>query len=464
MSGRPLVVVGDALLDRDVEGHVERLCPDAPAPVVDEERRVSRPGGAGLAAALATADGHRVALVTALAGDPAGRELAAVLGEAGIEVVDLGLGGATPEKVRIRTGGRSLLRLDRGGTRGGAVGPATDAARALLASASAVLVADYGRGVTTELGLRAALAEASLRAPLIWDPHPRGAEPVPGARLATPNRAEAVKLLPDVGGDGLSAVTARARALVSRWKAESVAVTLGPEGALLVDRNGQVLIVPAPKVAGGDPCGAGDRFASRAAGLLAEGASPQEAVCGAVAAASGFVAAGGAAGARFGGGRSPDVAGPGAAEEVASRVRAGGGTVVATGGCFDLLHAGHVSTLEAARGLGDCLIVCLNADASVRRLKGPDRPLVAEEDRAAVLRALGCVDAVVVFDEDTPEAALERLRPDVFAKGADYAVSDLPEARLLARWGGRTIILPYVAGRSTTRLIEEVVSRGAREV
>jgi D-beta-D-heptose 7-phosphate kinase/D-beta-D-heptose 1-phosphate adenosyltransferase len=149
-----------------------------------------------------------------------------------------------------------------------------------------------------------------------------------------------------------------------------------------------------------------------------------------------------------------------AAEQVVAAVRTQGGTVVATGGCFDLLHAGHVATLRAARSLGDCLVVCLNSDRSVRRLKGADRPLVAEADRAAVLAALGCVDAVVVFDEPTPEAVLDRLRPDVFAKGGDYALSDLPEAALLASWGGQAVVLPYLPGRSTTNLVKEVVRRG----
>jgi rfaE bifunctional protein nucleotidyltransferase chain/domain len=129
--------------------------------------------------------------------------------------------------------------------------------------------------------------------------------------------------------------------------------------------------------------------------------------------------------------------------------------VVATGGCFDLLHPGHIQTLQSARALGDCLVVCLNSDRSVRRLKGPGRPIVAEDDRAAVLSALGCVDAVVVFDEDTPTAVLRALRPDVWVKGGDYAVADLPEAPVLAGWGGRAVVLPFVEGRSTTRLIEE---------
>ena len=344
-----------------------------------------------------------------------------------------------------------------------------------------MLVSDYGRGVTAREDLRSALAEVAPRIPVVWDPHPRGSEPVPGVRLATPNRSEAEKLVPggnpggNPEGDGLAAVTHKALSLAARWEAAGVAVTFGSEGALLVEGEaqggGRPFVVPAPPVEGGDPCGAGDRFASRAAGLLAGGAALPEAVSGAVAAASGFVAAGGAAAVRIGGlGASAEYrpeepavdAGPEDAEGVVARVRARGGTVVATGGCFDLLHAGHVHTLRAARSLGDCLVVCLNSDASVRRLKGADRPLVPEEDRADVLRALQCVDAVILFDEETPEAVLDRLRPDVFAKGGDYATGDLPEARLLARWGGRAAILPYVDGRSTTRLIEEAVSRGAR--
>jgi rfaE bifunctional protein nucleotidyltransferase chain/domain len=216
--------------------------------------------------------------------------------------------------------------------------------------------------------------------------------------------------------------------------------------------------VPAQRVDGGDPCGAGDCFAATAAAHLAAGALPSEAVHAAVHAASAFVATGGAAGAAARGFAPAALPGPEDALALARRIRAGGGTVVATGGCFDLLHAGHVRMLAAARSLGDCLIVCLNSDASVRRLKGADRPLVGEPDRAAVLGALACVDAVAVFGEDDPREVLRSLRPHVWAKGGDYAVCDLPEAATLAEWGGRPVIVPYVAGRSTTRIIE--VARG----
>jgi D-beta-D-heptose 7-phosphate kinase / D-beta-D-heptose 1-phosphate adenosyltransferase len=470
----PLVVVGDALLDLDLDGRAERLAPDAPVPVVDDPTERPRPGGAALAATLAALQDRReVVLVTALARDQPGATLRELLALAGVTVVDLGLAGATAEKIRVRADGRSLLRVDRGSGRG-RIGPLGDAGRRAIAGAAALLVSDYGRGLAAEPEVRAALAGRHARVPLVWDPHPKGPDPVPGARLATPNRAEAALFAAEVTGDGLAAVTARARLLAERWGAGGVAVTLGPSGALLVQGDGAPLMVPVVAAPGGDPCGAGDRFASAAAGLLADGALPSEAVGGAVAAATAFVAAGGAAtagsppgAATTGRGRAGTAAaGGGTALEralaLADRVRAQGGTVVATGGCFDLLHAGHVATLRSARELGDCLLVCLNSDDSVRRLKGPERPLVPEADRTAVLEALDCVDVVVPFHERTPEALLARLRPDVFAKGGDYTLADLPEAATLTAWGGQAVVLPYLEGRSTTKLIKEVARRDNR--
>jgi D-beta-D-heptose 7-phosphate kinase / D-beta-D-heptose 1-phosphate adenosyltransferase len=449
---RPLVVVGDTLLDRDVQGRVERLAPDAPVPVVDETGVRVRPGGAGLAAALAVADGRPVTLVTALAGDAPAAELREALDRTGVDIVDLALDGATPEKIRITAGGRPLLRLDRGG-RDVVVGPMSAAAREAIGWAAAVLVADYGLGVAAQPSVRESLALAAPVVPIVWDPHPRGPRPVPGVRVATPNLAEATALEPAPPGDDPTAVAARGAALARRWEAQHVCVTCGAGGAMLAAPGGSAHAIPAERVAGGDPCGAGDRFASRLAGALADGLDLPDAVLHAVDAATRFVAAGGALAAALGRPADDHLT------RLLERVRAHGGTVVATGGCFDLLHPGHVRTLEAARALGDCLVVCLNSDASVRRLKGEGRPVVAQEDRAALLRALRCVDDVVVFEQDTPEAVLERLRPDVWAKGGDYTVADLPEAQALARWGGRVEVLPLLEGRSSTRL-REAVQRG----
>ena len=203
-------------------------------------------------------------------------------------------------------------------------------------------------------------------------------------------------------------------------------------------------------------------FAASAAGLLADGALLSEAVIGAVGTATAFVASGAEYGISVAG-RNTAVTEPASSDDITAllaRVRAAHGTVVATGGCFDLLHAGHVSLLASARKLGDCLVVCLNSDASVTRLKGPDRPLVSVRDRAKVLAALACVDGVVVFSEDTPAEVLQRVRPDVYVKGGDYRAEDVPETAVIKEWGGRTVILPYMEGRSTSHMVEKISQSG----
>jgi rfaE bifunctional protein nucleotidyltransferase chain/domain/rfaE bifunctional protein kinase chain/domain len=445
-----IVVVGDALLDVDLVGTASRLTPDAPVPVVEDVDRRERPGGAALAAVLAASLGAEVVLVTPMADDEGADRLRALLAGR-VQLIAIPATSGTAVKQRIRVGDHSVARLDSGGavsTFGALPAEAAEAIR----DAAAVLVADYGRGTTSAPDVRAALSAA--RGPVVWDPHPRGADPVPSTRLVTPNGGEAARVAlaagVDVAGDGLAAVRARAQALLAHWGVGAVAVTLGSRGALLSYGEGAPMVVPAVAVSGGDPCGAGDSFAAAVTVALAGGAVTGEAVTTAVAAAGAFVARGGAT--------AWDAAPAGAsAADVSSllaRVRAAGGTVVATGGCFDLLHAGHVATLRAARGLGDCLVVCINSDDSVRRLKGPSRPLVTALDRARVLEALEFVDAVVVFDEDTPAEVLDRLRPDVWAKGGDYAGADLPEAAVLQSWGGQAVVLPYLDGHSTTALVE----------
>jgi rfaE bifunctional protein nucleotidyltransferase chain/domain/rfaE bifunctional protein kinase chain/domain len=457
----PLVVVGDAVLDRDLVGVVRRLSPEAPVPVVDDVEVRSRPGGAGLAAVLAAAGGRRVVLVTALSGDRAGRELAALLRARGVELVDLGLAGPTPIKSRVRTGDRSLLMLSQAPQRPAAPRRAlTEGERAVIRDAAAVLVSDYGRGVCQADSVRSAIEAATPHVPVVWDPHPSGARPTPGVRLVTPNVAEAARFAPAVGGTGLAADIDRARALLDAWSAVGVAVTRGADGAVLLDADGaSPLVVPGLRVHG-DPCGAGDRFAVSVAVSLAERALLSAAVTRAVRAAGEFVAAGGA-GALVGAPPAEPMHGSDPLARVAA-VRAAGGVVVATGGCFDLLHTGHITLLEQARRLGDCLVVCLNDDDSVRRRKGAGRPVVSADDRSAVLGSLASVDGVVVFAEDTPHEALRRIRPDVYVKGGDYRVEDVAEAELVASWGGRTVILPYVDGRSTTRMIDKIAGGGSR--
>ncbi|MQA86995.1 MAG: D-glycero-beta-D-manno-heptose 1-phosphate adenylyltransferase [Streptosporangiales bacterium] len=467
MSQGPLVVVGDSLLDVDLEGDSHRLSPDAPVPVVDCSRERPRPGGAGLAAMLAARNQQEVVLLTALCDDDAGTWVRRLL-DGHVEVLTLPADGATPRKIRVRSDDQSIVRLDMGGGRAREA-PLGERIRAVLRGAGTILVSDYGRGVADHPELRRAVQDS--RAPVLWDPHRKGALPVHGARLVTPNEREAAALAgePD-GPDGLTAAARRAHHLVRGWRAAGVSVTLGELGALLSVGEDTPFLAPANRIPDArrvDSCGAGDCFAATAAAALRQGGLLREAVGTAVDAATQFVADGGPASLhRHVAHRDPGHRDGYAAGRVDSSgwgmvdaVRASGGTVVATGGCFDLLHAGHVGLLQRARSLGDCLVVCLNSDASVRRLKGPGRPIVPAADRARVLQALEPVDAVTVFDQDTPVHLLRRLRPDLWVKGGDYAGSDLPEAEVVGRLGGQVVLLPYLSGRSTSRLVS-----AAREI
>jgi rfaE bifunctional protein kinase chain/domain/rfaE bifunctional protein nucleotidyltransferase chain/domain len=439
-----LVVVGDSLLDRDLDGSVERLAPDAPVPVIDQPDERLRPGGAALAATLAARDGRAVTFVTALGDDPQGRTVADLLARAGVTVLDVGLDGPTPQKVRVRAAGHPLLRLDYGTPDAAVSAPGPDALDALR-SARALLVSDYGRGVAAHPELRAAIGAATdAGAKVTWDPHPNGATPTRGTRVVTPNVAE-IRRLTGEDGHTVRAITTLAVRLRDRWSTAGVAVTLGERGALLVGGDGTPLMIPAPRLTGAsDPCGAGDRFAAAVAGAMADGAVLSEAVVAAVATASRFVADGGAGGLGVLDVTAPVAGTPSAGplssvHDVIAATRARGGAVVATGGCFDLLHAGHVRLLDDARRLGDCLIVCVNSDASVARLKGPGRPVVRQQDRCAVLMGLSAVDAVVPFDEDTPERVLSELRQGRRLRGRGPARGT---AARVVGWPGGRVALP----------------------
>lgn len=460
MSG-PLVIVGDCLLDVDIEGSASRLSPEAPVPVVDAERNWQRPGGAGLAAVLAARTEDDVVLLTALADDAGGRRLRELLGSAGVRVLTLPMTGATLTKTRIRARGQSMLRVDTGDARP-APRPFPVEAAGLLEDARAVLVADYGGGITALAPLRAALTVAARRVPVVWDPHPRGSVPVPGCAMVTPNEAEAQHFCTS-DGERLSCGELR-----HRWAVRALCVTLGTRGARVHLASTSACHIGVPEFTGSAPtradvCGAGDRFAVAVTVELGAGADPLAAVAVAVTAAARFVTAGGAAAVatpapshtRETGWNAVQSDDPEDTDVLAliRRLRALGRTVVATGGCFDLLHTGHIRLLRQARQLGDALVVVLNSDDSVRRLKGPGRPVVTAADRARVLAALACVDAVTVFDEATPERLLDRLRPDIWVKGGDYTVDDLPEAGVVRRHGGEVVILPTVAGYSSSSLI-----------
>ncbi|WP_346926600.1 PfkB family carbohydrate kinase [uncultured Arthrobacter sp.] len=392
-----------------------------------------------------------------------GREHAAGIGAigrlleelAGITVAAGHSGAPTPVKTRLRADGHPVARFDEGCQ----VRPAPGVTPGMLEAvegAGALIVADYGRGLTSHPALRAMIARLARSIPVIWDPHPAGAEPVAGITVVTPNLSEARAAAAAVpaGSPGTPhGVPDIAGTLLRRWQSSAVLVTQGGHGATLVRASSPAPVhIPAPHTAVTDACGAGDRLAGSLAAHLMAGGDVEESCHRAVREAAAFLAAGGVAALPSG---PPTLPFPGKGADalaVVRRVRAAGGTVVATGGCFDLLHAGHARTLAAARRLGDCLIVCLNSDASVRRIKGASRPIIGQQDRTELLQSLECVDAVLVFEEDTPERALDLLRPDLWVKGGDYDITQLPETALMESWGGRCLVVPHHPARSTTRL------------
>ncbi|MFG2441009.1 PfkB family carbohydrate kinase [Streptomyces sp. NPDC048508] len=455
--GQRLVVVGDVLLDRDITGTADRLSPEAPVPVLTGTQSTERPGGAGLAAVLAARHPcWRITLVCGIGQDPPGALVRTLLDNAGIEVIDLATSGTTPVKTRVRASERTLLRYDSNADPQ-TLGPLPDLVNIRLADAAAVLVCDYGRGITFHDHLREALTLAANDRPLVWDPHPKGATPVPGTALAIPNTDEAIHFSGHPGPRDLASDTNRARQLRAAWPVRHVAITRGRDGAVLIaNADGHPLAVPT-RPANGDTCGAGDQLAVCAAMTLAAGRPASQALATAVKSATVYVESGGPALLSAPPACSiPDGAGP---LELAARVRARGERVVAASGCFDLLHAGHLSLLAHARRLGDALIVCIHSDAAVGRIKGENRPVVDERERAALLAALDYVDGVLVFDEDTPARVLAELRPDIWVTGGDFADQKIAEADLIESWGGDVVTVPFLPGHSTTIRIHQLAQR-----
>ncbi len=468
LTARKIVVVGDLMLDRFLWGQVRRVSPEAPVPIVDLERETRSAGGAANVARNLSGLGLQVDLV-GVTGADTGRDLllaaltAADLDSDGILIAqDRG----TTVKTRVLGNRRQLIRIDE--ERAVPLSQ-RDQERLLtvatvrLAQADALLLSDYAKGVLTTDLCRALIESArNCGLPVLVDPKGKDFSRYAGATLITPNRDE-LALATGVAAQDLDALVAAGSAMREALNLESLVLTLSEQGLVLIGPDGNQRL-PAVAREVYEVSGAGDTLiATFAAGLVAG--------LGQVATARLANLAAGIVVGKVG--TAPITArellaalGEQAAGEQAAKIRdveearaqvhrwqAAGERVVFTNGCFDLLHVGHVTYLERARRYGRRLVVGLNTDVSVRRLKGPGRPLMGQEDRARVLAALAAVDAVVLFDQDTPSALIERLRPDVLAKGADYRKEEVVGAAEVESWGGRVVLVPLVEDRSTTDII-----------
>ncbi|MFG2047554.1 D-glycero-beta-D-manno-heptose 1-phosphate adenylyltransferase [Micromonospora sp. NPDC048935] len=561
---RPVLIVGDAMLDEWRFADSERLCREAPAPVLTLRRRISAAGGAANTAVNVAALGGRAVLVAPVGADVAGDELHDCLDRAGVWDRTVNQPGRpTPVKRRMLAGNQILLREDSGDADDAldpegvtrlltALSCATEELRAAAGGeAPTLVVCDYGLGALPA-PVRAWLVEQRERyATVALDAHDladwRGLAPT----VVTPSFAEATRLLARAGGatrpttgidlhldhphgdpsdgpselsvgaapggvrtdevtenhpgpvgeptpgegrvaltgDGLSVtgtgVTVNTRAgegvdravlaesrlaeLRAHTGADVVAVTLDTEGAVVGGADGEPRRSHSTPVPASHAVGAGDAYLAAMTLALAADAPLPTAAQLAQLAATITVSDTGTCVCR----REdllaaldqpsetmshPALVGSDELDAIVAEYREAGRSVVFTNGCFDVLHRGHVRYLEQARALGDLLIVAVNSDGSVRRLKGPDRPVNPVEDRGALLAALACVDHVVVFEEDSPAALIEAVRPDIYVKGGDYPPELVPEAPLVRRLGGQVHTLGYVPDRSTSAIIERIRS------
>jgi D-beta-D-heptose 7-phosphate kinase/D-beta-D-heptose 1-phosphate adenosyltransferase len=475
LAGARVLVVGDVMLDRFVYGAVERISPEAPIPVLRIEREATMLGGAGNVLRNLAALGAEPAFVAVVGDDPAGREVqrlvAEVAGGAGHLLLDRGRRSTIKE--RYVAGGQQLLRADRESD--GALTPAL--AEALLAAAEALLprvavlvLSDYGKGVLCDAILPRLIEAARSHGLLVVvDPKGRDFARYRGATLVTPNRRELAEAsgLPTASD---AEVVAAARRVMAEAGIAAVLATRSEQGMTLVEgaeASGPVHHLPAEAREVYDVSGAGDTVVAALAAALAGGLDRRGAARLANVAAGIVVGKVGTAVASpaellhalhaqdFALAEDKVLDRAGAVAQ-AARWRAQGLRVGFTNGCFDLLHPGHVQLLRQARAACDRLVVGLNSDASVQRLKGPSRPVQSELARATVLASLASVDAVTVFAEDTPLELIVALRPDLLVKGADYSAEQVVGAKELASWGGKLLLAELVPGQSTTAMVSKM--------
>ncbi len=469
--GMHVWVVGDLMLDEYVMGAVERISPEAPVPVVRVRDTEHRLGGAANVARQVAALGAEVSLAGVIGDDAAGEDFLRLCGASNINtraVIRLPE-RRTTRKLRVLGHSQQLLRLDWEDLK-----PCAPQATVRMVSKladgprpDAIILSDYAKGVLTPETI-ASVTALRGNGPVVVDPKHRDFTRYRGATTITPNLRELEAAAAQaLDPDDTEAIAAAARLLAQAAGLEAMVVTLGDRGMLVVPVQGNNTAVPAIKREVYDVTGAGDTAISVLTLSLAAGASLAEAAQLANAAAGVSVGQIGAVAVDAGSIRNALSARPDGKiltrDDLVARAatwRMAGKRIVFTNGCYDLLHAGHLSLLSQAAKLGDILVLAINSDASVRRLKGPERPLVPQEDRAAVLAALGFVDAVTIFDEDTPLEVLQSVRPHVLVKGGDYQLDQVVGREFIEATGGRVMLVPLTPEKSTTALVERIRSGG----
>jgi len=471
-SRRRVIVVGDVMLDVYLWGDVERISPEAPVPVVRIQKRTRTLGGAGNVILNLAGIKCPATLLGVRGDDISGQELSETFSRNGIcEDLIVSADVPTTTKTRIIGQGQQLVRLDE-------EDPSEISAElhqqiidrfdALMPDAGAVIISDYGKGM-----FKGTLAQdiirrcRSLQIPVFVDPKGTNWKRYAGAACITPNLNEFHQAAPFDRHDRKQ-LEVQARRMIEQLELSNLMVTRGPQGMSIFTGDSNPLHIPAEAREVFDVSGAGDTViavlaAGVAAGMtVAKAAELANTAAGIVVGKIGTQPISCAELKTAVKGKKLNLSGKfcdmAEGARIISQWKAEGKRVVFTNGCFDILHIGHIKLLHAAAEQGSKLVVGLNSDASVKRLKGESRPVMPEEDRAALLASIRCVDMVVIFDQDTPIELIRAFEPDVIVKGGDYTPETVVGHDIVEKRGGRTVIIPLVDGVSTTRVIRSMNS------
>ncbi len=464
------LVIGDVMLDRYLIGSVGRISPEAPVPIVLLNEQNERAGGAANVAANLSLLGIKTHIIGCVGNDAEAKKLLSLLAEIGVDASGICTSNNRPTitKTRVVSGHQQMMRLDQESS---AVFNQAENAQLLSAvqaqlalKPAIVILSDYAKGLLSETLSQTIIAQCNAKnIPVLVDPKGRDYSKYAGATALTPNKKETAEACDTTIND--ADLITKASALKNCLNLQFLAVTRGEEGITLIDA--QTHDIPAIAKQVFDVSGAGDTvIATLAAGLM-NGLNPLESLLLANIAAAVVVGKVG----------TVPISQPELLEaltdqqsnEQAHKIcnlaqlmpkveawKKAKQKIVFTNGCFDLLHAGHVTYLEAAKKRGDKLILGLNTDRSVSAIKGPTRPVVHENDRARVLAALESVDAVILFDEDTPLNLIDAIKPNVIAKGSDYSADQVVGGKEVQSWGGEIALIDLVEGRSTSKLIQKM--------
>ena len=462
-SKTSVVVAGDVMLDQYLFGATSRISPEAPVPVVHVQQTDDRPGGAANVAVNLASLGVKTRLIGAVGDDAAARTLEHLLVAQGIDcdfahVTDR----PTITKTRVQSRGQQLIRLDQESAAELRDSALVDAVGEAAAGAGAVVLSDYGKGALTDVREMIELCR-SAGTPVLVDPKGRDFEKYRGATLLTPNQGEFEAVAGHCGSD--AELAARGWQMVEELELTALLVTRSERGMMLLETGSEPVFLTTQAREVYDVTGAGDTVIATLAGALASGQSLASASALANIAAGLVVRKIGVATVTPGeiqvalhqrgqGGRG--LVSRDELSVLVGEARSRKERIVMTNGCFDILHAGHVAYLEEAKSLGDRLIVAVNDDDSVRRLKGESRPINALEDRMLVLAGLAAVDWVVPFSDDTPAALIAAVLPDVLVKGGDYRPDEIAGGKDVLENGGEVRVLSFRDGHSTSRIIDKL--------